>query len=275
MNYKRNMNRIETSWDESAQWYHGLVGEKGMELQRAVVFPQTLRLLHLQPHERLLDVACGQGAFVREAFRFCKNIMGVDASPHLIAYAKKMSPKQMRFFTGDARKLPREVAGERFDAISCILAIANIDPLQPVFQECRKMLKPSGRLALVVAHPCFRIPRQSGWGWDEQRKLQYRRIDRYLSEMKIPIQMHPGSRAREVTWTFHRPLGAYMRALGEAGFMVDALEEWTTHRKSTPGPRARADMSSKQEIPLFLAMRAISVNVKAQCSRLPKPVNNQ
>ncbi|MFA4873110.1 MAG: class I SAM-dependent methyltransferase [Patescibacteria group bacterium] len=292
--FYRKRQHIETSWDESAQWYHGLVGEKGMELQRAVVFPQALRLLHLQPHERLLDVACGQGAFCREAVRYCREIAGIDASPQLIALArnnflyrnsnltsKETSPhipsfvrrgggglvnisKKIKYYVGDARKLPKEVVGERFDAISCILAISNIDPIKPVFEECKKILKPSGRLVLVVAHPCFRIPRQSGWGWDEQRKLQYRRVDRYLSEMKIPIQMHPGGRSHEVTWTFHRPLGVYMRALTEAGFAVDAMEEWTTNRKSTPGPRARADMNSKQEIPLFLTMRAISVNVKAQ-----------
>jgi hypothetical protein len=36
-------------------------------------------------------------------------------------------------------------------------------------------------MVLLLTHPCFRVPRQSGWGWDEQRKLQYRRVDRYLT----------------------------------------------------------------------------------------------
>ncbi|MEW6610036.1 MAG: class I SAM-dependent methyltransferase [Patescibacteria group bacterium] len=248
---------INTSWDESAQWYHGLVGEKGMELQKNVVFPKTLQLLDLKPHEKLLDVACGQGAFCRHAVRCGSEIVGVDASPQLIGYARRVSPKQIRFIVGDVRKLPREVAEERFDAISCILAIANVDPLKPVFEECKKVLKPSGRMVLVLSHPCFRIPRQSGWGWDEQRKLQYRRVDRYLSEMKIPIQMHPGMRSREITWTFHRPLNVYVRALREVGFVIDALEEWPTSRRSTPGTRASADQRSKEEIPLFLAMKAV------------------
>ena len=42
-----------------------------------------------------------------------------------------------------------------------------VDPLEPALASAAWALRPGGRLALLLTHPCFRIPRQSGWGWDE------------------------------------------------------------------------------------------------------------
>jgi hypothetical protein len=39
-------------------------------------------------------------------------------------------------------------------------------------------LQPGGRLVLLLTHPCFRIPRQSNWDWDQGSRLRYRRVDR-------------------------------------------------------------------------------------------------
>jgi len=42
-------------------------------------------------------------------------------------------------------------------------------------------------LVIVLNHPCFRIPRQSGWGIDEKNKLQFRKVIKYMSPMEIPL----------------------------------------------------------------------------------------
>jgi ubiquinone/menaquinone biosynthesis C-methylase UbiE len=235
-----------------------------MELQQRVVFPAVIRLLWLEKHDKLLDAACGQGAFCREALKRTDLIVGLDASRRLIELARKITPAKVKLHVGDARAFPEEVRrAAPYDAVSCILALGNIDDAAKVFEESAKILKTQGRLVFVITHPCFRIPRQSGWGWDEKRKLQYRRIDKYASEMKIPITMHPGQGRSEVTWTFHRPLHYYFNALRSAGFMVDAVEELVTHRHSTPGPRAKADQTSKEEIPLFMAIRAVKLEARS------------
>ena len=41
--------------------------------------------------------------------------------------------------------------------------------------------------------------------------------------------------------------------------MVDALEEWTSHKTSDSDPRAAAENAARKEIPLFLALRAVKV----------------
>lgn len=136
------------------------------------------------------------------------------------------------------------------------MALQNMEPLDRIVAEIGRVLKPQGRLLLVMSHPCFRIPRQSGWGIDEPRKLQYRRIDSYLTPLKIPIKMHPGAAPNLLTWTFHRPLSEYFAALAAHGLAVTQLEEWASHRQSKPGSSSRMENRARAEIPMFLSLLA-------------------
>ena len=73
-----------------------------------------------------------------------------------------------------------------------------------------------------MTHPCFSIPRQSGWG-DEGRKLSFRRVDGYLTARRIPIRLHGRRRVR--SHSYHRPLHSYLNALSAAGFLVERIDE--------------------------------------------------
>jgi hypothetical protein len=116
-------------------------------------------------------------------------------------------------------------------------------------------LQIKGKFIIVLNHPCFRIPRQSGWGIEEN-KLQYRYINRYLSPLKIPITMHPGEKPSELTWSFHQPLSYYAKSLKNYGFVIDSIEEWISD-KTSQGPAAKMENLARAEIPLFLAISAI------------------
>ena len=126
-----------------------------------------------------------------------------------------------------------------------------------MFKNAARWLKPDGRFVFVTAHPCFRIPRQSHWGWDEKKKTQYRRVDHYSSNIDIPIITPPMADSGIFTLTYHRSLQDYFQVLTKAGLCVDALEEWVSHKKSQPGKRSRAEDRARKEIPLFLAIRAV------------------
>ena len=145
------------------------------------------------------------------------------------------------------------------DKIAFILAAQNIDNLQGAFKECGRVLKKGGKIFMVLNHPAFRIPKESGWGWDEEKKLQYRRVDSYLSEIRAKIQMHPGGNSNEFTYSFHRPLQLYFKFLSKNGFCVSRLEEWISHKKSQPGPRSIAEDIARKEFPLFLVLEAVKL----------------
>jgi len=256
--HRKSPSAPATAWTGAAEWYDQLVGDAGSEYHQKVVLPGVVRLLALQKADPVLDVACGQGVLCRLLQERGAEVTGIDASDPLIRAARDRGPAAIRYHVGNALDLSFLPAGH-FSAAACVLAIQNIHPIAPVFTAVHRVLKPGGRLVLVLNHPSFRGPKETSWGWDESRGIQYRRVDRYLIPRKAPIVTNPGSAPGAYTWTFHKPLEAYVKALRGAGLLIDAIEEWPSHKTSEPGPRAAAENTARKEIPLFMAIQAVKV----------------
>lgn len=249
--------KTKGSWEPVAKWYGKHLKEEDT-FQAEVIFPGSLRLLYPVKGKSYIDIACGEGSFARAVANTGAAILGFDISSTLIKQAEAKRIKGATFRVANATDFARYYDEKSFDGASCNLAIQNIDDFAAVFRDAGKVLKPGAPFVVVLNHPMFRIPRQTGWGWDEKRNLQYRRVDSYLSPNEIPIIANPGEGAKsKVTYSYHRPLETYMKELAKAGFMVDAIEEWISHRNSDSGPRAKAENRSRQEIPMFMAIRAI------------------
>ncbi len=244
----------KTSWESSAKWYDEAVGEKGHYYHEHVIIPKLLQLMELSKTERpkILDIACGQGILSRHIPAGI-SYLGLDISASLIRSAKERADKKHhQFLVQDATK-KMTLPNKDFTHAAIILALQNIaEPLQ-VLKNGAAHLVPGGKLFIVLNHPCFRIPRQSSWGIDEPKKLQYRRVDSYLSSLKIPIQTHPGKREEVQTLTFHHPLSAFTKWLKEAGFVVLEIEEWISDKKSEGG-RAKMENRAREEFPLFMTL---------------------
>lgn len=245
------------SWDAVATWYDSVASDQGTEFHQKVIIPGLRRLLALQKGEQVLDLACGQGAVSRALHQAGAQVTGVDLSRRLIDLARQRSPLGVRLLVGDVRRL-EALADGSFDAAICVLAAQNLDPLQPMLAEAARLLRPGGRLVLVLTHPAFRIPRQSGWRWDEAQKQMFREEARYLTPLKIPIDLQPfRAPGQRQTWTYHRPIQDYVNGIAAAGLLTNALEEWPSHKTSLPGPTARGENRARSEFPLFLALRAV------------------
>jgi 23S rRNA-/tRNA-specific pseudouridylate synthase/SAM-dependent methyltransferase len=246
----------DTSWEAVASWYDKLIDDSGSDQYERVIVPGSLRLLEPRPGQRILDVACGQGVLSRRLAELGSEVTGVDAAASLIDAAKRRAGRGETYLVGDARDLgPLGLSG--FDAAACIMALSNIDSVEPVFRGVASALKPGGVFVFIIVHPAFRAAGQTSWGWDAREGRQYRRIDGYLSPGHKRIQMHPGADPSVVTHTFHRPIQSYVKALAEAGLLVSALEEWPAQRMSTSGPRAAEENRARREIPMFLGVRSV------------------
>jgi len=113
-----------------------------------------------------------------------------------------------------------------------------------------------------MTHPSFRVPRQSGWGWDAARKLRYRRIDRYLTPLTVPLKSYaanPQGGEQGTSRSFHRPLHSYVNELAAQGLWLNALNEIPTYKRSRGKKQAEAENRANSEIPLFLALRAVKL----------------
>jgi len=244
-----------TLWDQASRWYDSLVGSQGTDFQKDIIMPGVFRLLEVGKKDRVLDLACGQGVFSRFLAKKGIHVEGLDSSSELLKHARARSGPSIKYHVGDAGDA-KNFKENVFDGIACLMAIQNIEKMDMLFKSAGQWLKAGKCFVVVMTHPCFRIPRQSHWGWDEEKKLEYRRVDHYLTETAVPILTPPFADPDSYTLTYHRPLQSYISTLVQAGFCVDAMEEWISNKNSLPGKRSKAENRARKEIPLFLALRA-------------------
>ncbi len=241
-----------SSWEEASGWYDQAVGEKGLYYHQKIILPGVLRLMQLSKESHVLDIGCGQGILARVIPPHVSYV-GVDSSKSLISSAQKRSSNPLhKFLVADATKpLPLK---ETFTHIALILSLQNMPECSKVLAHASARLQPGGRMFIVINHPHFRIPRQSSWGVDKEKKWRYRRVDRYMTPLKIPIQTYVDKKPAE-TWSFHHPLCDYARFLFEAGCAIEKIEEWCSDKKSEGGA-AKMEDASRAEIPLFMTLVA-------------------
>lgn len=214
----------------------------------------------LQPlvGEEVLDVGGGQGVLAPYLAEAGASVTVVDASAKLVAAAKRRHARLSgaRFLVGDARRLAAVAGLEEasFDAAVFMLSIQDMGGLDDVMRSLDWALRPAARAVVLMTHPAFRQPRHSGWGFDEGRKLTYRRVDAYLGEMAVPMKSLGGGLP---TRSFHRPISTYVNALAEIGFATDAMLEIPDLPPQQRPGRTRGDARANAEIPIFLGLRAV------------------
>lgn len=277
-----------TDWGHVATWYDKHL-ENDDTYHAKVILPSLTRLLGDMKGKVVLDLACGQGYFAINWAGSAKHVYGVDLGLSLIKIAeenyqkekslinKNLNKKQVNFNIKD--KIQNRLADIDFyvspadnlemikdntlDKITCVLALQNIEEVAEVFKECERVLVKGGSMYIVINHPSYRNPRNTHWGWDAEKNIQYRRIDEYISESKAKIDMNPGTPSLRAggnhTWSFHRPLQYYFKAINKAGLCVGRLEEWISHKESQNGPRQKAEDKSRKEIPMFMMMEVIKI----------------
>jgi ubiquinone/menaquinone biosynthesis C-methylase UbiE len=249
-----------SGWDAVADWYDGWVGKGGSEYHRKVAIPALLDVLDAQSGEQIIDIGAGQGVLAPFIDKAGAKYTGVDVSPKLLSLARNHHGKHGRFLRADANNLLKANAlrAQSFDAAVFLLSIQDMNPLDDVLGSATWALKQGGRVVVLMTHPAFRVPRQSGWGFDEKRKLQYRRVDSYLSELPVPMKQHSEEKSG-VTISFHRPISAYVNGMAACGLLIDRMDEIAIGDFSMKKNRPKAEKRADHEIPVFLVLRALKV----------------
>ena len=109
-------------------------------------------MLALHDEDRVLDVACGTGAFSRafaQAVAPGGLVVGLDASATMLERAATAErPADLTYVRGDAMRLP--FADRSFDAVCCFAALYLIDDPWCAIDEIARVLAPNGRVALMA-----------------------------------------------------------------------------------------------------------------------------
>ena len=124
-----------------------------------------LDLARLQPGQRVLDVAAGAGepaVSAAERVGPSGQVLATDISKGIVALAQQVARErglaqvQTRVMDGEQLDLP----DASFDAVLCRLGLMYMPHPVTALREWRRVLKPGGRVAVVV----FSTPDRNPWG---------------------------------------------------------------------------------------------------------------
>jgi SAM-dependent methyltransferase len=233
----------EALWERHAGWWQREFTAGVDPEYEELILPLVAR--HLRGARRVLDVGCGEGQVARRIARPGVGVVGLDPTPSQINAARDRAggPGYAR---ARAEALPCRSAA--FDAVVVCLALEHVDGFEAAIREVARVLEPGGRFVLLLCHPLLQSP-GSGWVDDQIVGEHYWRIGTYLRDDTAVDTVAPG-----IDLVFiHRPLSRYVHAMGEAGLLIDDMEE------PSPPPRFLADTWGYAEaatIPRVLLLRA-------------------
>jgi len=175
------------SWDAQAYekngaFVHGLAGG-------------VLEWLAAQPGERILDLGCGDGQLTQRIAAAGAVVVGVDASPEMLAAARS---RGIDAHEGCAELLP--FADRSFDAVFSNAALHWVHGQDEMMTEVRRVLKPGGRfvaemgghgniaairvalMAVLARHGYY--DREDGVNYYPTPEIYTRRLERHGFKMR-------------------------------------------------------------------------------------------
>ena len=158
--------------------------------------PIVHEILAALPVGTVLDAACGTGRHAAYLASLGHVIIGVDASPEMLAVAAKKLP-EAELNRADLHELPLPDAS--VDAVVCGLALSYVPDLVPVFAEFARVLRPGGHLVISDAH--------------------------YLLSYVRPTLVRDTGDGAAILAEYHRPLSDYLTAALPLGFQVRQCTE--------------------------------------------------
>jgi len=145
--------RIDRMTDRVARRPHGRRARAtyGADDAHSFLWEPVLAALDLGPEDRLLDVGCGGGAFLRHvAATVGCELAGLDHSRDMVRLTRARSAG-LRVVRAEAAATP--FADGEFTAISCLVAFFFFADPVAVLRELRRVLAPGGRLAVMTTAP--------------------------------------------------------------------------------------------------------------------------
>jgi SAM-dependent methyltransferase len=112
-----------------------------------------LDALALGSGDHVLDVGCGGGLLLRDALAQGARATGLDHSEEMVTLARERAPGST-VVLAKAENLPFE--DETFSAVAMSIVFFFLAAPVSVLRECRRVLRPDGRLAIFTTGPELR-----------------------------------------------------------------------------------------------------------------------
>lgn len=128
-------------------WYETPLGILSDRLEKELVFS----LIEIKHGEAALDVGCGTGNYTIELAKRGADVIGIDSSEEMLAWARIKAQKaniETSFHAADAMNLP--FPDSTFDTVISNGLLCFLKEPEKALMEMRRVLKPGGRLVVGV-----------------------------------------------------------------------------------------------------------------------------
>lgn len=255
---------LSREWDEASESWADFVREGKDYYRGEMNNPATFGIVGNVRCKHVLDLSCGEGYNTRILAKRGARVVGVDFSEKMIELARQWERKEklgITYWVSDATDL-KELKSRRFDVVTCLMALMDIERYEDAISEVARVLKKKGRFVFSITHPCFDFDgKTSGepiaeWKYEEgtentaEKKALHLEVKNYFGVAKCEISWDMKRLVKPFkTTSFHRTLTDYFQALHKHGFLVTRLvEPKPTSRGATKHPSLRKHMKIPHSI---------------------------
>jgi SAM-dependent methyltransferase len=215
--------------------------------------------LGFEPHEPVLDVACGTGNVSIPAARLGATVTGIDIAPNLVSQAQSRAAAEglvIRFDVGNAERLP--YADGAFQTVVTTFGAMFAARPERVAAELKRVTRPGGRIAMASWTPSgfmgemmrvtagyvpspASVPSPLLWGTDEAVRSRLAAGVSSLSLTRRQITFEYPFGPEEVVSYFRLWYGPTLRAFASLdevnrnGLRRDLEQLWTDNNRATDG----------------------------------------
>jgi SAM-dependent methyltransferase len=235
---------MSTDWeDEAENWvrWARTPGHDVYELYSPAFFEELVP----EATASVLEIGCGEGRVVRDLAERGHTVVGVDPSPTLVSYAR-LADDRSNYVVAQGEALP--FSDNEFEIVIAYNSLQNVNDLSQVVAEAARVLAPTGRFCVCIAHPMTDMPNRFE---SEDPSAPFiitsyygpRRVDDTVEQAGIQMTFHG--------WAYS--LEEYMRAFEEAGLVIDLMRE----PRLGEAPVERRSLDRWRRLPLFLFVRGL------------------
>jgi len=260
---------LSREWDEASESWANFVRQGKDYYREEMNNPAAFRIIGNVRDKHVLDLSCGEGYNTRILAKRGAKVVGVDFSEKMIELARQREKNEklgIRYHVSDAADL-KEFDNERFDVVTCLMALMDIEHYEDAISEVARVLKKNGRFVFSITHPCFEYGATVGrepiaeWKYEEgtedtaEKKALHLEIKKYFGITKCEVSWDMKRLAKPFkTTSFHRTLTDYFQALYENGFMVARLVE---PKPTSKGVSKYPSLRKHTKIPHSIIIEAI------------------
>jgi len=194
------------AYDEVADAYSRALDPAG----EGLVDPVLTELIGEVAGQEVLSLACGQGQDARLVARLGASVTGIDISEEMLRHARRheaAEPRGIGYVQGDVQDLA-PFGDASFDGVVCHMALMDVADLAATIRSVARVVQDGGWFVFSIVHPCY--------------GSHVEILDDYLLDHRygkvVPVDWLPRH-------AYHRPLGAYVDELAQAGFRLERIVE--------------------------------------------------